>query len=197
MHKKLFAQLFVCAFFCLSVVALAAPVTQTRSAPAFSLKDQNGVTHTLEQYKGKLVVLEWTNADCPFVKRHYEEGAMKNFAKYYLDRGVVWLAINSTHYADLAANKTWVEKNTLPYPVLSDQEGSTGKAYEAKTTPSMTVVDANGQIAYQGAFDDDPYADKRGTATNYVALALKALMENKTVEIASTKSYGCSVKYKS
>lgn len=164
-------------------------------APAFALPDQDGKTVRLADFAGKIVVLEWTNYECPYVKHHGAQGTMKTLAEKYRERGVVWLAINSTKHATREKNREWRAQNKLPYPVLEDFEGTTGKAYGAKTTPHMFVIDAAGKIAYAGAIDDDARLDGKPTV-NYVEQALAELTAGKAVSVAKTNPYGCSVKYK-
>ena len=165
-------------------------------APDFSLSDTEGNTIKLSDYKGKTVVLEWTNPDCPFVKRHYEAGTMKGLAESNSD--VVWLTINSTHYFNKDKNTKWKSEKELPYAVLDDNPGTVGHAFDARTTPHMFIIDKEGAIKYQGAIDDDRFGSKEDKyRTNYVAAALADLKAGKEVSIPSTKPYGCSVKYAS
>lgn len=164
------------------------------SAPSFTLADQNGKSHSLADYSGKIVVLEWTNPDCPFVKRHYKAQTMVNLAQKYAPQGVVWLAINSTNYADTAMNLKFVKDYDLQYPVLDDKDGKIGRLYGASTTPNMFIIDASGQIAYHGAIDDNPSGNKTGI-TNYVKIALNELIDGDDISIPTVKTYGCSVKY--
>ena len=163
------------------------------AAPAFSLPDPGGRAVSLADYKGQVVVLEWVNPDCPFVQRHYAAGTMKKLAEAYAGRGVVWLAVNSTHYMDAASNRKWIEKYGLPYPILDDRAGAVGHLYGARTTPHMFVIDKNGKIVYAGAIDSD--AGGGADSVNYVGQALDALLAGKSVATAETKPYGCSVKY--
>jgi peroxiredoxin len=166
-------------------------------APGFTLTDSAGKTVSLGDYKGRVVVLEWTNPDCPFVKRHYQEGSMKNLTSAYSDSGVVWLTINSTNYMDAAANVAFVKKEGIGWPVLVDQDGAVGHAYGAATTPHMFIIDAKGIVVYEGAIDDDPRGNmEAGARTNYVANALNDVAAGQAVSTAETKPYGCSVKYK-
>ncbi len=167
-------------------------------APGFTLSDSAGKTVSLADFKGKVVVLEWTNPDCPFVKRHYKEGSMKNLTSAYSESmGVVWLTINSTNYMDAAANAAFVKKEGLGWPVLVDQDGAVGHAYGAATTPHMFIIDAKGIVVYEGAIDDDPRGNmEAGARTNYVANALNDVAAGQAVSTAETKPYGCSVKYK-
>ncbi|MFZ9024099.1 MAG: thioredoxin family protein [Anaerohalosphaeraceae bacterium] len=171
----------------------------TQTAPDFTLKDINGKAVQLSTLKGKTVVLEWTNYDCPFVKPHYdtELKTMSKLAAKYAEQGVVWLTINSTHYATVETNKAWAEKHQLKQAVLVDSDGKVGKLYQAKTTPHMFVIDKEGKIVYQGAIDNAPLGKKPidQEQVNYVDKALAELLADKKVEIAKTKPYGCSVKY--
>lgn len=178
----------------LAVASLAAAgVSVGDTAPEFTLMDTAGNKVSLSDSKGKIVVLEWLNPDCPYVKRHYEAGTMKNLATAH--DGVVWLTINSTHYMDAAANAKFKADHDLPYTILVDQDGTVGKLYGAATTPHMYIIDTDGKIAYMGAIDDDP----RGSSDapmNYVDAALGELEAGEAVTTADTKPYGCSVKYK-
>ena len=166
-----------------------------KPAPDFTLMDQKGNTVKLSDFKGKVVVLEWTNTDCPFVQRHYKAGTMATLAKIYAPRGVVWLAINSSYSMNQEKNAVWAEKQQIAYPVLDDHAGTVGKAYGAKSTPHMFVIDAAGNIVYQGAIDNDASGERKEGVVNYVAQALNEVLAGKPVSIPETKSYGCSVKY--
>ena len=185
--------------FAMTAILLAAPMAWAGgagvgdSAPDFTLNDLDGNTVTLSEIEG-VRVLEWVNPDCPFVKRHYTAGTMKKLAAAYQSKGVTWLAINSTHYKDLAANQSFAKTNGLSQTILMDPTGKVGHLYGAATTPHMFVVDAAGTIVYEGAIDDDP----RGTEaepTNYVSAALDQVLTGQPVTTAETKPYGCSVKY--
>lgn len=172
--------------------ALADDLKPGTAAPEFTLTDQTGKTHTLSDYHGKTVVLEWTNQTCPFVQRHYKADTMIKLAAANQD--VVWLAIDSSNFTTAASCAKWAKSQEIPYPILVDASGDVGRLYHAKTTPHMFVIDTEGKIAYNGAIDDDPRGDKDGT-TNFVAAALHDLKAGHAVENASTKPYGCSVKY--
>lgn len=166
-----------------------------KRAPDFTLTDATGKKHTLSAYKGKVVVLEWTNPGCPYVKRHYTADTMETLAKTYGGKGVVWLAIDSTHSNTADATKTWTKDQKLAYPTLLDPDGAVGKRYGARTTPHMYVVDGEGTLRYAGAIDDDP----KGTAkkpTNLVAAALDAVLAGKAPATSTSEPYGCTVKYK-
>lgn len=181
-----------------SVSTDAAAATAAASAPAFTLMDQEGKAHNLSDYAGKVVVLEWTNPECPYVRFHYapQQRTMVKLAQKYQPQGVIWLAINSTHFHSQTVNKKWHEEQKLPYPVLDDHVGDAGRAYKAKNTPHVFVIGKDGSIAYQGAVDDD--ADIKGKAgVNYVDEALTAILAGKLPATKETRPYGCSVKYKS
>jgi len=181
--------------------AALAGVTPGAEAPGFTLKDTDGNEHTLQSYldEGKIVVLEWFNPDCPFIKKHHASNKTMNetFAAVS-EKNVVWLAINSgapgKEGAGLERNQKAVKEYEMPFPVLIDESGEVGKAYGAKTSPHMFIIASDGTVAYNGAIDDDRSASKLGK-TNYVAAALNALLEGNEVEISETRAYGCSVKY--
>ena len=162
-------------------------------APAFTLKDTAGKDVSLADFAGKIVVLEWINPDCPVCREKMEDGSVSKMMadSKAVDPNVVFLFINSTHYmADKPASSgDYLAKNKVTATALVDGDGAVGKAYGAKTTPHCYVVAADGTLAYDGAIDD------KGS-TNYVVSAVKALKEGKAVSPATTKAYGCSVKYK-
>lgn len=173
-------------------------------APAFTLTDTNGNEHSLSDFEGKIVVMEWFNDGCPFVKKHYKKGHMQSLQDTYTDKGVVWLTICSSapgkqgHMDAEGYNKLidkWKMESTA---FLMDPEGTVGKAYDAKSTPHMYVINGEGEIVYQGAIDDKRSTDPAHIpdSTNYVRAALDAVMDGKEVEVSKTKAYGCSVKYK-
>lgn len=165
-----------------------------RKAPEFTLTSFDGKEVSLSAYKGKVVVLEWLNTDCPFVIHHYESAkTMVSLAEKYKD--VVWLAINSTNSTDAKVNQDFASKHKIGYPILDDRDGKVGRAYAAKTTPHMFVLDAEGNIVYDGAIDNAPMGSAKGEKINYVDEALASLSSGKAVSIESTKPYGCNVKY--
>ena len=167
------------------------------AAPAFTLTDSAGNEVSLSDFKGRVVVLEWLNPDCPFVQRHYEEGTMKRLESAYGDRGVVWLTVNSTNYMDAAANAEFAKAKKVDWPILIDQDGAVGRAYGAATTPHMFIIDGSGTIVYAGAIDDDPRGSKpKDDRVNYVADALDEMLADSEVTTPQTKPYGCSVKYR-
>ena len=176
--------------------ATQAKATIGKEAPAFSLQDQDGKTVNLSDHKGKIVVLEWFNQSCPYVVRHYEKtDTMNKTAAKYPD--VVWLRINTTKGKDAAANKASADQWGIKTPILSDTTTEVAKAYGAKTTPQMFIIDKEGMLVYNGAIDDDPSADgeKGDEAVNYVAKALDEIGKGSTVTTSETKPYGCGVKY--
>ena len=169
-----------------------------KRAKPFTLTSFNGKTINLADYRGKTVVLEWLNFECPFSKYHYDKAStMIDLAKKYKSEGVVWMAINSTNHTTPEANKAFAAKHNLPYPVLDDRPGTIGRAYGAKTTPHMFVISPRGQIVYEGAIDNAPLGktQKGEELVNYVDKVLAALGANKDIGIRQTKPYGCSVKY--
>lgn len=183
--------------------ARAATAAVGQAAPEFSAMDTTGKTHRLSDYKGKLVVLEWTNPGCPFVQKHYS-GNMQGLQKEFVGKGVVWLSINSTE-ADsgdyLAPGKLagWMrDKQAASSATLMDESGNIGQLYGAKTTPHMYIVSPQGQLVYAGAIDSIASArvnDIR-TATNYVRQGLNEALGGKAISTVSTRAYGCSIKYK-
>lgn len=171
------------------------------TAPAFSLKGADGKTYSLADYKGKVVVLEWVNPQCPFSDRHAREKTMSELNRKYGKNQVVWLGINSTNpghanFMKPADHLAYNEKTGINYPVLYDETGKVGKAYDAKTTPHLYIIDEQGKIAYNGAIDDDPSGRKgKAERVNYVDGGLTAELASKPIDPASTKPYGCSIKY--
>jgi len=168
-------------------------------APDFSLKNYDGKEYKLADFKGKIVVLAWINPECPFVRYHYEKKSTINeLAKKYKEKNVVWLAINSTNFHKTEDNKKFAEKNKISHPILDDHSGKVGRAYHATNTPHMFVINAEGNIVYNGAIDNAPLGriPKDKEYANYVDKALEELTSGKTVSLAKTKPYGCSVKYK-
>jgi peroxiredoxin len=196
--KKLLALLLV------SGLAIGAPKVG-EMAPNFTGTDSNGKSHSLSDFKGKIVVLEWVNYDCPFVKKHYKSQNMQELQAKYTKEGVIWLSINSSakgkqgYLTPEEANSAMKERNASPTAMILDPSGEIGKLYNAKTTPHMFVIDAEGKLAYMGAIDDNDSSnpDDAKTAKNYVSTALDSLMSGSKIEVASTNPYGCSVKYSS
>ncbi|OHB62810.1 MAG: hypothetical protein A2Y77_12280 [Planctomycetes bacterium RBG_13_62_9] len=169
-----------------------------RRAPDFELSSFDGRAVKLSDYKDTIVVLEWFNLECPFVLHHYEKaGTMTALAKKYRDKNVVWLAINSTSHTTLEANRDFVKKHKLAYPILDDRSGKVGRLYGAITTPHMFVIDKTGTVVYDGAIDNAPLGKVTGGGEKiaYVDKALAELTSGKPVTTPKTQSYGCSVKY--
>jgi peroxiredoxin len=194
---KMILNLLTVSLFVLALAAplpAAAPPAVGQAAPDFTLTGSDGKDVKLSALKGKFVVLEWINPDCPFVQRHYQAGTMKGLADRYRDQGVVWLAINSTHYMGPDNNRQWAAKYSLPYAILDDRAGQVGRLYGARTTPHMYIIDKTGRLVYAGAIDSDA-AGSEAKPVNYVAQALDELLAGKAVSMAETKPYGCSVKF--
>jgi len=172
-------------------------------APAFTGTDTKGKVHSLSDFKGKFVVLEWHNQGCPYVKKHYGSGNMQRLQKEWTAKGVVWLTIISSapnmqgHVTAEQADAYVREQHAVPTAVILDSSGEIGRTYDAKTTPHMFVVDPGGRLIYNGAIDDKPTTDQAdiASAQDYVSAALKAAMAGQPVATAATKPYGCSVKY--
>jgi peroxiredoxin len=172
-------------------------------APAFTVTDLDGKAARLEDYKGRIVVLEWNNFGCPFVQKHYRSGNMQALQKRY-GNDVVWLTVNSTNASNADYQKPAALQSTLrefgahPARYLVDDPGAVGMAYGAKTTPHMFVIDASGKVAYNGAIDDRRSTDVEDVkgAKNYVVAALEEMKAGKPVSTPSTVPYGCSVKYR-
>ena len=173
------------------------------AAPAFTLTDTQGKTHSLSDFEGKYVVLEWVSFQCPFVNKHYDSGNMQKLQKEFADKGVVWLSICSSApgkagYAEAdEINEMLAEKKAAQAAYLVDSDGTVGKAYGAKTTPHMFVISPEGKVIYQGAIDDNPSPDPEviPESKNHVVEALAAAMDGKEVAKATTRPYGCGVKY--
>jgi peroxiredoxin len=174
------------------------------TAPDFSLTDSKGKTQSVSQYKGKYVVLEWFNPDCPFVKKHYGSGNMQKLQEEFTAKGVTWLTIDSSapglegNLTAEQAEKKMAEWKTKQTALVLDPDGKAGRSYGAKNTPHMFVINPEGKIIYEGAIDSKatPSPSDIAGSTNYVKVALEESMAGKTVSNANTKPYGCSVKYK-
>jgi len=188
----------------LAILSLAAVPTFAGNAvgdtaPTFKLTAMDGKTYSLADFKGKTVVLEWSNPNCPVSARHTREKTMIELSKQHGE--VVWLGINSTNpnsgdYMKPAEELAWNQKNGINYAVLADPTGATGHAYGARTTPHMFIIDKDGKIAYNGAIDDDPPGRKaKAERVSYVGHGLDAEKTGKTPDPATTHPYGCSVKY--
>ena len=167
-----------------------------RPAPPFTLNSFDGKTVRLSDYRGKTVVLEWLNFECPFSIYHYKTvKTMANLAKKYKTKNVVWLTINSTSHITQQANIDFAKEHKLAYPILDDRSGKVGRAYGAQTTPHMYIINPRGRIVYEGAIDNAPMGKAKDTVINYVDKALAGLTTGKAISTAKTKPYGCSVKY--
>ena len=185
--------------------AALAAATVGQPAPAFSAVDTSGKTVSLADFKGRHVVLEWVNPGCPYVRRHYDSANMQGTQKQATAKGVVWLAVNSTaeeatDYLAPAALAQWMKaQDAAATATLMDADGRIGRAYGARTTPHMYIVDPAGTLVYAGAIDDRPRAslDETAGATNHVKAALAESLAGKPVSTANTRAYGCSVKYSS
>ena len=188
---------------CASIAAASPSVGQ--AAPNFRAIDVNGKPVSLADFKGKYVVLEWNNPGCPFVQKHYDSGNMQSLQKRFGADNVAWLAINSTSenssdYMPPAKLAGWFKQhNAAPSVVLMDSKGDVGRAFGARVTPHMYVIDPNGTLVYAGAIDDKRsmnVADVK-TATNYVVSALTEIQSGKPVSKATSQAYGCTIKYSS
>lgn len=200
--KNVFRLTALAAALSASASVLAA-ATVGQPAPAFSAVDTSGKTVSLADFKGRTVVLEWVNPGCPFVKKHYDSANMPATQKNAVAKGAVWLAVNSTHtgasdYLAPAALAGWMkDKGAAATATLMDADGKVGRAYGARTTPHMYVIDPKGTLAYAGAIDSKPTANPADikTATNYVNQAVAEVVAGKPVSQPVTQAYGCSVKY--
>ena len=188
----------------LAAAAQAAPAVG-QAAPDFTLQDATGKPVKLSDFRGKVVVLEWTNPGCPYVRKHYDSGNMAATQQDAVARGAVWLSINSTErashdYLEPAKLVAWQQqRNVQPTATLMDEEGRTGRAYGARTTPHMYIVDPQGRLAYAGGIDSIPSSNPAdiAKAVNYVKQAVGEATAGKPVSQATTRPYGCSIKYKS
>jgi AhpC/TSA family protein len=196
---------FVVSLLAATLLAPAATLAQTpgASAPAFALTDTAGKSVQLTDYRGKYVVLEWTNPECPFVRKHYTSGNMQGLQKEWSARDVVWLSINSTNadsyeYKTPAQMAQWMHaQGAAQNATLIDGTSAAARAYAARATPHMFVIDPAGNVVYNGAIDDRRTANPADAklARNYVRAALTESMAGKPVTVASTSPYGCSIKY--
>jgi len=172
-------------------------------APGFTGTDSNGQTHKLSDYRGKFVVLEWTNNGCPYTRKHYASGNMQALQKEWTAKGVVWLTVLSSAtgeqgYMTAEQENAYIAKvHADPTAAILDPTGTIGREYSAKTTPHMFVIDPSGKLIYDGAIDDHPTTDPADvkSSKNYVSAALTEAMAGQPVAVSSTRPYGCSVKY--
>ena len=197
------AVAFIAASDSVDVVPYSAAQVLGQPAPNFTLADANGRPVSLSDFRGRTVVLEWNNPGCPFVRKHYGSGNMQRTQAAAAKDGVVWLTINSGapgkqgHMSGAEAKAFLAQASARPAAYLLDPRGVVGKAYDAKTTPHMYVIDAKGTLVYAGGIDDKPTpnpADING-ARNHVLAALSELKAGKAVSVATSRPYGCSVKY--
>jgi AhpC/TSA family len=182
---------------------VAASPQTGRPAPDFTATDTRGGQHSLAAYKGKTVVLEWTNHECPYTVKHYATGNMQKLQEWATGNGAIWLTVASSrpgaqgHVNALEADKLTDDRNARPTAVLLDPKGELARLYGARTTPHMYIIDPAGMLAYMGAIDDQPTANHGSVkgARNYVREALEAMAANRPIATASTRPYGCTVKY--
>lgn len=194
--------IFTAAAIVLAAPVVAAPVVG-QPAPAFTAVDSNGKKHSLSDFRGKTVVLEWTNEDCPFVKKFYDSGEMQRLQREATGQGVVWLTVNSGapgkqgHVTGAEANAKMKRSSFASTAYLLDADGTVGRAYAARTTPHMFVIDPKGTLVFAGGIDSIPSANPAdiAKADNYVRLALADVKAGKPVGTATSRPYGCSVKY--
>lgn len=186
-----------------SPTAWSAALSIGQMAPQFSLPDSDGKIQSLKDYKGKTVILEWTNDGCPYVQKHYDSNNMQSLQKEMTDKGIVWFSVISSkpgaqgYVTGDKANQLTSSRNAHPTAVLLDPAGQVGRTYGAKTTPHMYIINPEGKLVYQGAIDNKPSAraSSLNGATNYVRAAMTDLNAGQPVKVAETTAYGCSVKY--
>ena len=172
-------------------------------APDFTATDSNGKVHKLSDYKGKFVVLEWTNRGCPYTQKHYNSGNMQRLQKEWIDRGVIWLTVVSSApgkqgYVTASEENSYLQQvKAAPTAVLMDPTGAVGHLYDAKTTPHMFLISPQGTLIYNGAIDDRATTDVSdvNAAKNYISAALNEATTGKPVSVPTSRPYGCSVKY--
>ena len=201
----MFKSFFLTTFLTLALFACSSGATLGTGEPApdFAGVDTQGKTQRLSDYKGKIVVLEWTNHDCPYVRKHYNSGNMQDQQREAAAQGVVWLSVISSApgkqglVSAAEADELSQSRKAQPHAVILDPEGNIGRAYGAKTTPHMYVIDATGRLVYMGGIDDIATADADDIpgATQYVRQALQELNAGDSVSTPVTRPYGCSVKY--
>lgn len=195
-------MILVAALSLTSAVSIAAPKIGA-AAPDFSVADATGKMQKLSDYKGKLVVLEWYNKDCPYVRKHYDVKNMQKIQQEAIQKGAVWLTVVSSakgkqgHQTNQEALANFKKEGMNSTALLLDESGQMGKAYAAKTTPHMYLIDEKGVLRYNGAIDSNDSADSKTIATseNYVVAALNSLQKGEKIAMETTKPYGCSVKY--
>ena len=202
--RSQFTVLGILALLLLPIAAIAQTARVNAPAPDFIATDSHGQSHSLDQYKGKYVVLEWHNQGCPFTRKHYESGNMQNLQREWTQKGVVWFTVISSvpgsqgYVTPSQENDYMAKMRAVPTAALLDPDGKLGRLYAARTTPDMYVIDPQGKLIYSGAIDNRPTPDQADIqgADNYVADALTAAMAGKAVAMPYTRAYGCSVKYR-
>jgi peroxiredoxin len=202
LSRSLFFAGLVLTFLFIAKTAVA-EVTVGEKAPEIEMKDTKGDSFSLAEQKGKIVVLEWNNPDCPFVKKHYNSGNMQEVQKQADSMGVTWIIVNSSapgkqgHLTNTQANTFMQDKGAVADHILLDETGEIGRKYGAKTTPHMYVINSEGIVVYNGAIDSIPSADPADIedADNYILNALESLTNGEPLEVSQSKPYGCSVKY--
>lgn len=190
-------------FACAVALASSSFATTAEMAPDFTLRSSQGTDMKLSEQRGKFVVLEWWNHECPFVKKHYDSQNMQNLQKKWTAQGVQWFTISSSaagkqgFVGPRAANRIYAEQEMAATAILHDPKGVVGRLYQAQTTPGMYIINPTGELIYRGAIDSIPSveASDLAKATNYVDQVLTEATTGKPVTVASTNSYGCSVKY--
>jgi peroxiredoxin len=198
-YIPLFAAFAVGAMLSAGAAGAAPEVRPGAPAPAFAAYDVDGRPVYLQNYAGKVVVLEWTNDQCPFCGKHYDSGNMQALQRKYTGEGVVWLTISSSRRMTAAAARADLARwHAAPTDYLLDPAGAMGKLYDARATPNMVVIGRDGRIAYLGAIDDTPSTDLADvkTAHNYVAAALDAVAAGKPVAVTAVPAYGCAIIYR-
>ena len=199
--RRIFSTISLALLVLASASALAVKVGDP--APGFTGTDSNGKTQTLSEYKGKYVVLEWSNRDCPYTRKHYTSGNMQSLQKEWTAKGVIWLTILSSapgqqgYVTASEENAQLAKMHAEPTAAILDPTGAIGHKYDAKTTPNMFVIDPSGKLIYAGAIDDHatPDVDDIKVSKNYVSEALNQAMAGGAVATSYTRPYGCSVKY--
>jgi peroxiredoxin len=189
-------------FAALTLTASALAIEVGQPAPDFTGTDISGKTIKLSDYKGRIVVIESYNSDCPYCHNHYKTGAMQELQKNLAAKGVVWLLVDSVNQHNFSyrtpeqARKEMADKQMDVTAWIDDHSGAIGHLYDMKTTPDMYVIDKTGTLVYEGAVDDrpEPFGNPR-TAKNYVSAAVDDLLAGKPVAVSQTKPYGCGVKY--
>ncbi|MCF8261653.1 MAG: thioredoxin family protein [Melioribacteraceae bacterium] len=203
MNKSLLIVFLMIISISLTTMVLANQPEIGKKAPDFTLTDSNGKTHSLTDFAGKYVVLEWINFGCPFVKKHYNSGNMQKLQKQFTEKDVVWLSICSSaegeqgNFENEEINSRLKKLGAAPSAYLIDESGTVGKAYGAKTTPHMYIINQEGILEYAGAIDDIRSTDVADIerANNYVSTGLNSLINGSKPEVTLTKSYGCAIKY--